>query len=588
VYALNKLSYALVWIIVCICVTGITNRALAQHPVVTRGDIRSVYTETTSGGTGDTSANWVNLFTINANTYIWRPWFALFSGSLSLVDNQSESDRTSDSESTNLGGSIQLKLFPTSRFPFLFFASESRFEQNNEVSESIFTQRTIGMRQQYASWDNKTRVLANYQQQSRDIPGQAEAQSELFSLGASHLLENHQLSANLGMSQSSQTDKEDKEDVAFVAKHGYKGSREFSLENQLSASNSSNAFSSGTTDLRSRQFTSSTSWAPNDNRALRVTGNFRLDDKSQVFAPRVGDATSTTLSGLTANLSQGLTYRYNDNVTFSQSASINQTQSGGQDRTTAAESVGADYSGDTTETSLGSYTWFAAASLGNQHGEGIESRQSLSTQLGHNLSKELVVTPDVSLSAGFAQNIGITSTSEGDSDGSLGNSASLGWSRSESSNSSSVRASIADSRDFDNTFENQIFNLLANHNIRRDRFTDISSELTYQRTRTKSKNLDRDASQTQNLSGQLSYSDNKFLNIPGLGFKSLFDATKYDDLSSTSLNTNSDNSARYSWKNELRYNIGRFESRLTLDYIRTGQIDNRTIIIELTRKFGDR
>ncbi len=587
-YACIRPSKLLLWISACIFLTAVSSHSHAKHPVLTWGEIRSIYSDSYSDSTDSTTTNWSNIFTINANTYVWRPWFGILSGSLSIVDSQSESDTLSDSDNNSLGGSLQFKLFPTSRFPFLIYFSESRFEQDNEISESIFTQRTIGMRQQYSSWDNKQNYVANYQRQTRNIPNESTAKSELFTFGANYLMPRHRLAANIGYSENIQPGEEDQNNASLLAKHSFAGSKEYSLENQFAASESSNAFSSATTELRSKQFTSSGAWAPQHNSKLRVSGNFRIDDKQQTFAPQLSNTQAVVISQQTANLNQGLTYLYDDNLTLSQSANISQSQSNNQSQTSASESAGADYSADTIITELGAYSWFASASLSNQHGDAIDSFLSLTSQLGHSLSKEIILSPDVSLSASFAQNISYSTIFDGDSSGSLGNSGSLGWANSKDSDTSTVRASISDSRSLDNDFESQIFNLLANHNIRHDRFTNLSAELNYQRTRSKSKILDSTSSGSESLSAQFSYSSNKFFNTPGLTFRSTLDATKNTDLSPDTFSTNTDEATRYSWENELFYRIGLFESRISLDYIKSREIDNRTIIIEITRTFGDR
>ena len=113
--------------------------ALAQQvntsPVRVWGDFTSVYrTREFNDGDSNTS-NWLNIGTVNASSYIWRPWFALVNGSLSLAADESKFSEQETVRSKNTSGQFNFDLFPSSRFPFGLYYNENRSELDDKLLE---------------------------------------------------------------------------------------------------------------------------------------------------------------------------------------------------------------------------------------------------------------------------------------------------------------------------------------------------------------------------------------------------------------------------------------------------------------------
>lgn len=567
------------------CLTGYAQAQ--QQSVRAYGSISSIYRDQSSGESGINSSNWLNIAKVSASSYIWHPWFALIDGSLTLSAAESENNFGDSSESDTISGSFQFRLFPTSRFPFLLYASKSQFEQDSTaLNGRVFSQTTVGMRQSYTAPDGRQSYFAAYQRQDRDNQVGNDESTETFNLGANARFEDHNFSSNLSHSSVFEPSAvRDDSDTAFNARHSYIGSSELSLENQLSAAQFSNKFSSIANDIKTQQFTSFAAWAPNNSKDLNVTGNLRVAQREQTFINTLlTDQSSQTVEQTGVNLNQGLIYRINSNLSFQQAVNINLIQQAGGDTVNYVESVGVNYSSDTINLSDGDYNWFAGSSLNNQHGDVTQSNVLLSTQLGHNYSTQYYINPAVALQANYGQNLNYASSNRGDNSGNLGNAFSLSWSHSRVQSKTSMRLSATDSRSLDDDDNTQLFDIQLNQYNQFDRFTTVGTNLSFQRSRNSSFGV---RSGVRSISGQVTYTNQRFLNTQGLIFKSLLKASDTEPDDAELFNPDTQDSNSLTWENELFYRVGLFESRLSFDYIKTEKDFNQIIIIELTRHFGD-
>ena len=137
-------------------------------PVNLSGSLSSTYGERSSGGGDNRSSSWLNLAQINASSYIWQPWFALISGSLAFSTSEQKASESPGSKNNNLNGQLQFNLFPSSRFPFTFYASKNQNELKDQLLNRSVTNTVTGMKQQYMSKSGSQSYSGKIQQARRD------------------------------------------------------------------------------------------------------------------------------------------------------------------------------------------------------------------------------------------------------------------------------------------------------------------------------------------------------------------------------------------------------------------------------------
>jgi len=109
-------------LVVCVAasmlgISGSTYALFGKYlPLKLSGTLTYQYGYITSGVNAESETTSLT-GTINANGYIWQPWFATTSAALNLGVSNTETT-SSSSDSTSTSGSFNLGVFPRSRFPF--------------------------------------------------------------------------------------------------------------------------------------------------------------------------------------------------------------------------------------------------------------------------------------------------------------------------------------------------------------------------------------------------------------------------------------------------------------------------------------
>lgn len=556
-------------------------------PVRLWGDISSIYRQQDFARDGISATNWLNLATMNASSYIWHPWFALVSGSLTFSSNESKSSISDETSNESIAGTFQFNLFPTSRFPFLFYIRKNEIEQDNILESRTSSKTTIGLRQQYTSVDGKQSYIGHYERIDSDSIDLIETQSDTFDFAAIYQLDENYLSADLRYEDSVQNNDINETDAALTLRHSYTGKKNLSLENLASTSNLEDNFINSRTETANDQITSFLSWRPEDSSDLIVTGNLRISEQQQTFSQiqNIPSNNASPPTQSTMNISQGLIYNLSQSTTIRQSINLNQNKLNSTEQFNGSESAGISYSPPSIPLDIGIYSWSTGVNLSHSHGDDIESSYTLGTQISHSLSKDLYPRPDIKIQSSFNQSAGYTTITDREDTGSLSHSAALGWNDGNNSRRSSVRLTASDSRNFDDEEANfQLINLQINNDYRYNRHTHIAGELTFQKSNVRTVDSE---SGTQLISGQVSYTNNRFMNWHGLRFRSELSVSEQKPTNTRDIIANDEAANNTSWENDFVYRIGLFESRLSLDYIKAGSQYDRIIIIQLTRNFGD-
>jgi len=556
-------------------------------PIRTWGDLSTIYRDQSFNNDMSHATDWLTIATINASSYIWHPWFGLVNGSLSFARDEAEASDETSTRNEYIDGRFDLNLFPRSRFPLLFYASKSQNELDDQVFGRTITNTTVGMQQQYRSMDGRQSYNGRIERNKRDDLDQESVVNDNVGFSARYQLEKNTFYGDIDYNNTSKPNENDATNYALTGRHSYEGNKNLTLENLASTTQTHSDFVNNITDTTNDQISSFLSWRPAGRSDLNITGNFRISDLKQSSEQIIPGSPNvfTQNEQPVVNLNQGLIYNYNPRITITESVNLNQTKTAGNDLLTGSESAGISYISDSAITSLGYYTWNAAANFIHSHGGNIDSNNFLNNSLGHSLSKDIKLSPTIIVQSSFNQSLGYLIDPASENTDSLNNSITLNWSKSSGKNSSSIRFSASDSRNHgldENKF--QLLNLQISNDYRLSRHAHLFANLTLQDSVVTTQ---EGTSKSQFFNGQINFINNRFLNIRALRFKSNLKFNQQDSSARDSFVTDDDSASENSWENELFYRIGLFESQLNLDLVKNGNTYDRVIRIQLTRNFGD-
>lgn len=549
------------------------------------GELSSTYRVRESGASDFSSSNLLNTGTISASSYIWRPWFALINGSLSLSVEGTDAEDQPKSTSEFTTGDFRFNLFPTSRFPFSAYYVESRNKLDNAEFGDNATNTEYGVSQLYGSLDGKHNYRAEYENNRQDDSDLNRFIAESLLLGGSNRFGKHDIDTEIRLDSVDNTMTNEQADRhSITLDHSYGNATSFSLDNLLSASTSESDLFDSISTVDTSQLSSFLSWRPQKRRDLRLTGSLRLSEISDSEQP-----TGMTLNQavenetLTANLNQGLIYDITDNLQFSESINANSAESGGEYVTTVNESLSVRYTADRLTTALGDYGWSAGTSYSNLHGD-TESEQSLDNQISQSLVNDYSAEGGYQLRTNLTQSLNYDYESERADEKSIDHSYSVTWSNSAAGNQNLVRLLLSDSRSLnrENNFF-QLINFQYTGSMRLRRYSQLSGNLTLQQS---NRGFEKLRSEETVRNGQLGYRTSRAFQVSGLIFLSDLQLSKRDS-ETERLIKNPDADMEVSLENSLQYRIGRLEVELDIDFIKVGKVYDRLIKFQLTRSFGD-
>jgi len=581
-----------VFVLVVIVMLAINAPALAQvnsSPLRIWGDITSTYRTRDFNDRDSNTSNWLNIGTVNASSYIWRPWFALAGGSLSLASNETNSSEQETIRNKSASGQFNFDLFPSSRFPFGLYYNKSRSQLDDSLSEPNITTTEHGVRQQYRSLDGTHHFLADYAERKREGGDFDRPEGRRLSFTSDHNYINNTFGSDIRVDTiDNEPQDEHLDSYSIAGQHTYRRRRDFTVENLLSTSLLENDFAQSTFRTETSQVSSFLSWQPENNNDINLTAGLRLSDL--LLSRQNDDFTVTDESNetknATANINQGLRYRYSDHWTFNESINANFQDTENRQSFTGTESVGFNYTPDIYITSAGLYAWSIGSNFSNTHGDD-PSRQALNSRFRHSLSNDFSVRDNYRLNSDLTQSLGYSYRTREDDEAIINHSFTLDWSDSSPSNNQSIiRFTISDSRSLkQEDREFQLANLLFSGHIRFNRLTQLSGNLTLQRTREKQ---DGTRSESTVTNGQLLYTRNRAFQVARLVFTSELRLNRQQSESERTISAVNENTRTdQSWENSLNYLIGRLELSFDLDFIKVGDGYDRLVKFQLIRSFGD-
>jgi hypothetical protein len=562
--------------------------AADSSPVRTWGDFSSTYRERDYGTLGSQADNWLNALTINASSYIWRPWFATARGALTLsLDEANFSDQPSE-KNTYISGNAGAELFPRSRFPAQAYYSQSRNELDQDIRKRNIETTEFKLRQQYRTEDNAHSLRGEYVNNTREEAEVADVRGKRLLFASNNRIDDNILGFDLQADNIEDSFKREKSDsYAVTGRHSYYSDRNFSVENLASTSAVENDFIRSATDIETAEISSLLSWHPGTDQDLSVTGNLRLSD--QVLRQTDDLTTPVDESGRsdfkTANLNQGLLYQYSDHLLLQQSINATQTETGNSTTRLYAEGVGFNYTPDRIDLDVGSYGWNFGSNYVHEHGD-IETNNSLNNRFSHSLDRRRELGEGRSLRTSLTQSLTYNERQVGFDRQAIDHSFLVSWAQSTNVDQAVVSLQLLDARateEEDELF--QLANLQFTGVLRFDRFTQLSGNATLQWSRRE----DGDDESTDTVAnGYLEYRRSRVFDVPRLLYRSRLALSQQKSETEQIVGEiieNEENSE--SWENSLEYAVGRLETSAGLDFVKVDGDYDRIFRIELTRYFGD-
>ncbi len=557
-------------------------------PVRVWGDLTAIYRERDYNAGSNSAVDSLLISTVNVSSYIWQPWFALVDGSLSLTSDKRENSDQVNVDNQYLRGKFRLNLFPSSRFPTLFYAEKNTNERYDELFARNIVNTVVGLRQQYISLDGKHFYSANIERAEREDIDQESFVNDSANVKARYKMNNNIFYGDVDYSKIEKPTRDDALNYAVTARHTYANNSNFTVDSRVSTTQSHNDFITNSNDTKNNQVSSFLLWRPGRNPNLHITGSLRVSDLEQRYQQYDANLITNTdniSERATININQGLIYNYSPRITFTESINRTELQNKKTQQYINSEAVGVTYNSGSLDFNSGFYNWYASSNLNRQYGATIQSEKYFKNQLGHSLSKDFMYHQAVLIQTTFNQSVAYEIRKNQENSSYFNHSVTANWSKSNFVNTSAIRFTYTDIRNM--SIENNVFqlaNIQFSYDYRINRHTHFLANVTVQKSQI-STNLK--TTNTQYSNGQISYNTSRFFNVTGLSFKSELRISNKvndgDEITSSKYGSYRDNM----WRNEVVYRIGLFESRASLDYVKNGEVYDRVFKIQFTRNFGD-
>ena len=524
---------------------------------------------------------------LRASSYIWRPWFATAEGGVTLaVDNSDLSDNSNGSISTSsssnvLSGDVVLNVLPQSRTPFRlsYQATDSRVDNTTvdnpiiRLSGEDFKTTSLDVSQSYITEEGH-RIQARYGKRTWDSDLNGNYDDNTVGLELDYRPSGQRLlaRANVETIDQSKTDRH-QDNLVVDLNHYYYPTADLRIDTTGSVYNFDTTFDGATglvdttvTDIA--QASSFAFWRPADRR-WTVSGGVRILDMKGHNSAQSSDQRSF-------GASVGAFYQYTQRLRFDGNASYTTADVGGATEGSSHEHLGALYESDLADIKGFTYQWFANGAVENQN-DPDQSQQLLLLSLGHDAQKVWWRGDGATLRFSINQSINENlQTGGADSTNRLDHSATLGWNQSQTSGTTLVQLTMADSRDLGGQGDaQQLINFQASRIQNISRLSTLSGDLTLQtvyRDFTGQPNNNTVTSAT----GQINYQHMRIFGVPRLQFQS--------DLRLSQASTE-EGANRDEWENRLDYGIGLVTASLSYRILNDGVNNSKLLYFRVMRQF---
>jgi len=529
--------------------------------------------------------------TLNALSFIYAPWLALVSGTLSVTHSRTDAGAEMPSLQDDFAtGALRVNLFPRSRFPLdvRYEVSDSRID-SSLAGGVDYRSHLFALSQQYRPASGDFTMSASYERRTQDGPTFGQDSQEALMADFSTRWKRHSLAAGVSRSVNRRGFTDEEADFrSAVLRHTYGAGSEFTVETTANWAQTDDRLLVVAGSQALSQWSSIALYRP-ENSGLTVSGSvrgFELDIGTQ--------ASTRTVAG-----ALGIGYDVNRNLRLSASGSVTHTD--GATSQSWVGALGGTYQGDSRRFGEVQYDWQAGAGLSQSSTEGLQDT-TLSTQVGHTLSRTWATTPTSSWTANLGQTLSTAYTS-GDTDTptrplgwsrALTQSAGLTWLSSGPDRNAYARLTASDARQFDGERARfQLLNLQVSGTYEIDRTRswsgDLSAQRVFQRAVAFQPGLGNDPfglnrSITYSASGEISYRQLRMFEVPRLRWVSRL-RVSHDTLYQREALLALPDRESLSWENRLDYLIGRLEATASLRLARFDGVNRETLLLRLQRSF---
>lgn len=548
--------------------------------------------------------------TARTNTYLWEPWFATLSGEMGVsalrfrtTNSQSvpnlNGDQMDSLTSKNLvtTGNLQLNLIPRSKYPFEAHVTKTDSRIGGTLSALTgYSSTNYGLSQNFVSPVGHGVVGFDRSEQTGGSGAETRQDNLRLSL-AKALTPKQDLQVNGNRSDNTlKTTGERATQSNLSLQHKYLPTQALTIDSIANLSRSGYRLAQGNTDTDLLQLSSFGFWRPPEG-GLMVTGGVRLlalANHSSSGQPGAGDNGSRMQN---ANVNLGVNYDFSRAVRMNAGVNLNTTTGYGQRTIEGSQSVGVIYQPETRLLGDFRYDWSTGATFNNTTSSSNKQQEDrqLTLQLSHSLGRNTQLSPGSALSMSVGQSVSSLMRSSGGATQQLTHTGTLAWNLSRQEGSTYVSVSASDSRamgDRNDAF--QMVNLQVSSSIPTGRFTSWSGNLTVQATnqRTSMQQFGQNSGAfytsrsgvVTTSTGSLSYQNQRLFGIPRLRF--LSDLRLNSEALLPILGGPQDQETA-AWENNLDYQIGRTQFRMSGRLSQSGGKNNKSIMFTATRGLGD-
>lgn len=542
---------------------------------------------------------------VSSITYIWQPWFALLGGGIGTTAARIDNNNSSSTTIANTGDVI-LKVFPTSRFPFMATYSRRRTDADSGLSESGIGIDTLKLSQQYISRKNTLYSLNYYRTTTSidtaisGIPDESTKidVNERLDFNVTRNFEKHRMrltgilekfyNANtLNVSKASN----------LVARDNFsteKGVLINALANYNETESTSHFADGKKSDLAGEfaQFSGNAIYTTKSGK-MNFNGNVRLqrrsDERKDIEV--TGSTTEQTRTLASGAVRAGFRYALNRNTSAYGSADASRELETDDPRPRYNQNLNLSYGADPLEMGKFSYRWNSSAGLANSISPEGEATTA-DGRIGHTLGRPLYSGKNTTLTSDFSQNYTLsqyirdTTKSDLPADHSISNNASVGGINRSGRRHINARLTISDFR-AGKAFESfgqsasQVINLLVNLNFKISPVELIEGLFISQyASRQASGSPDEDS---RSSSASVSYRNSSLFDIRRLTFVS---TVRISEAAAIPYSGDDEESKKFLWDNRLELIVGRLRTSALVKWEETNGVGQGTAFIRVTRSFG--
>ncbi len=569
------------------CASGafMTAGAQAFTPIQVNGAVSYNHRLSKSGG-AETTSQYIQ-GDIGFRSFIWQPWFVLWSADFSKAFTDTESDSYS-SEDNVWSGDLGFDVFSRSRFPFTLTLSRynSAISSTDEHSlvdfDTTSTSTKLRVNQAYSalsgSYYNAWYNAAKWE--SEAVP---EVTTANVGVAASMRFIYQTLQLNFNALKTDSGSESTSEGKSFTATHLFSPGPDFSVTSAFALSSDEfQAFSDVTT---SDELSASSSfyWRP-EYSDLSMNGAVRFKhSEAGSNDPLVEDSVLRDLSG-----SMGVNYRLTRKVRLFASVSAGISEEQESDRVASSTQVlGGSFNSDAYYFGKTIWRWNSSLSGSNTFTRGggtDDSSQALNLGLGHTLTRSWMLSRASSTSFMFSQGVAASKTSGVDEIGkSLTNNARLTFSQSDRSGSTSAWLTVQDNRSIGEDSSQQQVMAQFSRDQTMSRVSSLNGNLSYSWSRQDQPETlaaGEDQSRvSKGGSGSMNYVHSRVFGIYRLQFNSLLSLQQASAFAGEKVIASK-------WDNNLMYNIGLLSAGLSYNFIKQeGRSTYITRLFRVTRRF---